>query len=370
MQDIWNNIINLIGQFVSPDWGSVVALIPLGLAAVVVMWVVWLVLRLATAPSARRVRRAPPRPPSGTHMPGPSWAPLLAAFGTFLVLFGLIARGVALPIGIGVLLLTLLYWGREAMLEYDRLAAPVSGLPAVVGTAPPPGVHMPGPSFRPILGSVAVAVLFYGLVFGPALIVVGILMLAISLLGWLGDARAEYRAVEASDRTGHLESQPAPHYPTGTIAAFALLLVVGLAVNSGIVPPQKAAGSATGGSPAPSAGTNGGGAPSASAGGGSGAGAGSPLPSGDVTIQAQNIAFDVATVTAPAGKAFTIVFANNDSGTPHNVAIKDASGTDVFKGTIVTGPTTTTYQVPALKAGTYTFYCQVHPNMTGTLTAR
>ncbi len=92
------------------------------------------------------------------------------------------------------------------------------------------------------------------------------------------------------------------------------------------------------------------------------------MPSGDVTIKAQNIAFDVKTASAPAGKPFTIVFANNDSGTPHNIAIKDASGTDVFKGQIITGPATQTYQVPQLKAGSYTFYCQVHPSMTGTLT--
>ena len=40
----------------------------------------------------------------------------------------------------------------------------------------------------------------------------------------------------------------------------------------------------------------------------------------------------------------------------------------MFKGDIVTGPTTVTYDVPALPAGTYTFTCTVHPNMTGTLT--
>ena len=29
-----------------------------------------------------------------------------------------------------------------------------------------------------------------------------------------------------------------------------------------------------------------------------------------------------------------------------------------------------TYSVPALAAGTYTFICIVHPNMTGTLTVK
>src|SRR5512135_2254810 len=98
--------------------------------------------------------------------------------------------------------------------------------------------------------------------------------------------------------------------------------------------------------------------------------AGSPAPSeaaGGVQISALNVAFEQASVTAPAGKAFQIVFDNKDAGTPHNVAIhKDsATGAEVFKGDIVTGPATKTYDVPALDAGTYAFVCSVHPNMTG-----
>jgi plastocyanin len=88
-----------------------------------------------------------------------------------------------------------------------------------------------------------------------------------------------------------------------------------------------------------------------------------------VSIVAQGIAFTTTTVTAPAGVPFVIAFDNQDAGTPHNVAIKDASGAEVFKGEIFSGVATKNYEVPALKAGTYTFTCTVHPNMTGTLTA-
>jgi plastocyanin len=35
---------------------------------------------------------------------------------------------------------------------------------------------------------------------------------------------------------------------------------------------------------------------------------------------------------------------------------------------VITGPAQITYEVPALEAGTYTFICSVHPNMTGTVT--
>jgi plastocyanin len=41
----------------------------------------------------------------------------------------------------------------------------------------------------------------------------------------------------------------------------------------------------------------------------------------------------------------------------------------VAKGAIITGVAEASYDVPALKAGAYTFHCSVHPNMTGTLTA-
>jgi plastocyanin len=85
-------------------------------------------------------------------------------------------------------------------------------------------------------------------------------------------------------------------------------------------------------------------------------------------ISAQNIAFDTAELAAPADAPFQIEFANNDAGVPHNVEIRDQSGMTMFKGEIFNGVATRTYDVPALPAGTYTFICTVHPNMTGTLT--
>jgi plastocyanin len=78
----------------------------------------------------------------------------------------------------------------------------------------------------------------------------------------------------------------------------------------------------------------------------------------------------VSTLTAPANAPFQIDFDNEDASVQHNVTIKDASGTMVFKGDLVTGVAETTYNVPAIAAGSYTFYCIVHPNMTGTLTVQ
>ncbi|HSW42401.1 MAG TPA: cupredoxin domain-containing protein, partial [Patescibacteria group bacterium] len=89
-------------------------------------------------------------------------------------------------------------------------------------------------------------------------------------------------------------------------------------------------------------------------------------------ISAQGIAFDTDTLEVPANTPFQIVFANNDAGIPHNVAIHEGSptGPAVWVGEIFNGVETRTYDVPALPAGTYGFICTVHPTMTGTLTAR
>jgi plastocyanin/cytochrome c553 len=104
---------------------------------------------------------------------------------------------------------------------------------------------------------------------------------------------------------------------------------------------------------------------------------GSPAASGGAAetvlqLAAANIAYDQTDLTAPAGVPFQIAFTNNDAGIPHNVSIHQGSptGTEVFKGAIFTGVATQTYDVPALPAGTYSFVCSVHPNMTGTLTVK
>ena len=104
----------------------------------------------------------------------------------------------------------------------------------------------------------------------------------------------------------------------------------------------------------------------------SAAASGGPVGSGaDLQISAQGIQFSTKELQAPAGKAFSIAFENNDAGISHDVDILDATNTSVFKGAVFPGVATQTYQVPALKAGTYSFKCDVHPNvMTGTLTVK
>ncbi|HJW22687.1 MAG TPA: cupredoxin domain-containing protein [Candidatus Limnocylindrales bacterium] len=110
-------------------------------------------------------------------------------------------------------------------------------------------------------------------------------------------------------------------------------------------------------------------------------GGATPAPSGPAaspstiigTVTAQNIAFDVKDLSAPANQPFGIDFKQQDAGVGgHNIQIKDSGGTVVFDGQVLNDPGETTYVVPALPAGTYTFQCRIHPipAMTGTLTVK
>jgi plastocyanin len=90
-----------------------------------------------------------------------------------------------------------------------------------------------------------------------------------------------------------------------------------------------------------------------------------------VQISAKDLKFSKAQLSAPAGKAFSIAF-DNQEGAPHNVAIyKDQSASQkVFAQDPFGGPKAVTYQVGPLAAGSYFFRCDVHPDMKGTLTVK
>jgi mono/diheme cytochrome c family protein len=90
-------------------------------------------------------------------------------------------------------------------------------------------------------------------------------------------------------------------------------------------------------------------------------------------LTAASIAYDTKELSGPADKQFGIDFKQQDSGVGgHNVEIRDSGGQTLFKGQVLTDPGETTYTIPALKAGSYTFICSVHPipQMTGTLTVK
>jgi plastocyanin len=89
-------------------------------------------------------------------------------------------------------------------------------------------------------------------------------------------------------------------------------------------------------------------------------------PAGGAVIVAEGLAFDRTRLDVPAGAGFGLLFENRD-GAPHNVAILDRGGASVFEGETFGGPGLRTYAVPALPAGDYTFRCDVHRDMAGTV---
>ena len=356
LQQIWNGILDLTKLLVIPDWGALIALLPVFMGVVVIVFFLGrLVQYRRLGPRRRRPGRIKPVTPPGIHMPGPTYAPVLGAIGVFLLFAGLVFSGLLLIIGLIALVLSALYWGREGLVDYDHVAGDHPQLPPVAHPGPPPGVHMPGPSFRPFLAALGVFVLFAGLVFGGWVLAVGVVFTIATLLGWLNDARKEYRQVVRADTTGHLENEPAPSWPKTLLSVFAFLVVVAVALNAGWFPPRSAAGGSVG--PGGSAASSGG-----------PAGSGGPGPGG-LAITASGIKFDVSTLATPADEPFKITFDNKDDKTNHDVDILDAAGTKVYDMKDFPGPAVKTFDVPALKAGTYKFECSIHPAlMNGQLT--
>jgi plastocyanin len=359
MRELYDAILDLTSKVVIPDWGELIKLIPLGLAGIVVLWLLLVVRSYATAgPTRRAPARVVPVAPHGLHMPGPSYAPVVAAVGAAALLWGLVVGGNALWIGLLVLIVSLLYWGREAVREYDR-STHAQTLPAVldqVHPGPPPGVHMPGPSFRPVLGALGTTALMAGLVWGGWVLAAGVIILVMTLVGWLVDARAEYVQREQADRTGHMENIPDPSWPRRLLQVGAALFVVAALLQAGIIPPKvsesAAGGPGASGEPA---------APEAT-------------PGTAFDLTAKDIAYDQKAFTVPADTPFKITFTNADTpGVTHDVDIRAGDKTTVVQNQeVVNGGAKATYEYEGLEAGTYIFICSIHPipNMTGTLTVK
>jgi plastocyanin len=97
-----------------------------------------------------------------------------------------------------------------------------------------------------------------------------------------------------------------------------------------------------------------------------------PSPDAAVTVCAfDDQRFVPSSLSVPAGEPLVLAFENGDDGVQHNVAIyKDDSVEEpLFVGDLVEGPTTASYDVPAIEAGEYYFRCDVHPQMDGILEA-
>jgi plastocyanin len=101
-----------------------------------------------------------------------------------------------------------------------------------------------------------------------------------------------------------------------------------------------------------------------------------PAPSGAPVLQlgAKSIAYDKHELEAGAGAPFVIDFKNDDPATiTHDVDLHGPDGTVIANQEPIPGGTSKQYTYDPLPAGTYQFFCSVHPGiaaMTGTLTVK
>lgn len=358
-KDLVQTVLDTLSIFVMPDWKTIIAFLPFVLAVLFIAWFAFTLRKFATlGPSRRAPARIQPITPPAVHMPGGSAAPILVAIGAAALFLGLVLGGIWLALGAVVTMLTLLVWMRDALRDYDHLETRTM-LPAVVHEGPPPGVHMPGPSIRPLMGALGSAALLGGLVVGGWVLVLAVVFLVYTLMGWLFDATAEYRKTVEADSTGHLENIPPPRgLPMRTLQVFGLAFVLLGLAQAGFFNAPAVAGDGTA-------------TPGASGAPGSGAPGGAPP--GALTVEAKTIEFIEKTLEVPAGKPFTIWFVNEDGpGTPHDVELRNTDGSVIKEVPPTDGGKSQAYEYDALQPGTYTYICSIHPipAMTGTLTVK
>lgn len=89
---------------------------------------------------------------------------------------------------------------------------------------------------------------------------------------------------------------------------------------------------------------------------------------GVAEISADDLEFDAATITAPAGQPFTVAFTNME-GVPHNFSVYSEEGGELIAGgDIINEGATDEVEIEGLSAGEYFFVCDLHAGeMKGTI---
>ncbi len=98
------------------------------------------------------------------------------------------------------------------------------------------------------------------------------------------------------------------------------------------------------------------------------AGANGSSTTREVTITAENLAFDTTTLDATVGETLTITYDNRDDGIAHNLHVTGGTGGPVTTE-LEEGPVMQSLDVTFDDAGEFEFFCEVHPQqMSGTVT--
>ena len=120
LERLWTSILDLVAQFVTPDWGAVIGLLPVVILILVVVVLVRTFLMLMRAPPPRR-GKAPikHRTPPGIHLPGPSFWPLVASFGLPIMAYGVLYSWWLVVVGVAVSLIGFYGWALEPSVAED-----------------------------------------------------------------------------------------------------------------------------------------------------------------------------------------------------------------------------------------------------------
>lgn len=94
-------------------------------------------------------------------------------------------------------------------------------------------------------------------------------------------------------------------------------------------------------------------------------GGGGETESPNVVIVAENLRFDTDNLDIAAGEEIVLQVDNRDQSTFHNFHVTDAPGEPASK--LAEGPNVETLTFAIDEPGTYTFVCDTHQSMTGTI---
>lgn len=121
LNDLWSRLVAWTGTLVAPDWGALVALIPLLLLLVVGAFTAVTSVRWARIGPARRgPGRQLPVGPDGRSPRSPVLGPLVLAVGSFIAAFGVVAGPAWLGVGLVVAVAGLMAWRLEASMASRR----------------------------------------------------------------------------------------------------------------------------------------------------------------------------------------------------------------------------------------------------------
>ena len=237
--EAWTFILEIIAQVVIPTWNDLIQYIPLLLLLLVIVSIallIWYWQRNAAANRSRVPRHMPSgRKPADMHLPGPSMWPFVAPAGLLLIVFAVafgvfdsLANMALLGLGATIAVVGITGWYLDANREYvevearghAQLPAGVSVEPPGWALQPPEGMHLPGPSAWPFLAPAGLLFLVAGLIFGPAMIIGGLIMSGIAAVGWLLDADRELDDLEEHGHPSQADRDPERAWPRRLIPVY------------------------------------------------------------------------------------------------------------------------------------------------------